>query len=77
MRALTTTLVTSAALFANEALACPACAVSKEQSQAAFIGTTALLTFLPLIVVGGVAFWLIKQARAADAAEQQAVPDAG
>ncbi len=40
-------------LATDPALACPVCTgIEEEASRKAFVGTTALLTFLPLILVG-------------------------
>jgi hypothetical protein len=45
------------------AFACPGCIAANEENRNAFLFTTALLTFIPLIAIGGVARWL--QGRAA------------
>lgn len=54
------------------ALACPVCFSAKnEASRVAFLGTTVFLTALPLLMVGGVVMWLMKQAEAAGRAEAE------
>jgi cbb3-type cytochrome oxidase subunit 3 len=51
--------------------ACPVCTAGRDEAnRVAFIATTAFLTFLPLLMVGGVIWWLFRRARrhAVDAA---------
>ena len=49
-------------------LACSVCMSGREEAnRAAFIGTTALLTVLPLIIIGGTVWYLRKRARALEA----------
>ena len=38
--------------------ACPGCIAANEENRNAFLFTTALLTFIPLIAIGGVVRWL-------------------
>ena len=46
-------------MLAGTADACPVCFQAKnDASRVAFIATTAFLTGLPLLLVGGVAWWL-------------------
>lgn len=44
-------------------LACSVCGYTKEDSQIAFIVTTALLTFVPLLFIGAVVYYLRKVSR--------------
>lgn len=44
-------------------LACSVCGYTEEDSQVAFIVTTALLTFVPLLFIGGVVYYLRKVSR--------------
>ncbi|MDQ8185355.1 hypothetical protein [Pelagicoccus sp. SDUM812002] len=43
--------------------ACSVCAVGKEEARAAYYATTAILSFLPLIMIGGVVYYLFKRNR--------------
>ena len=43
--------------------ACSVCGYAAEESRRAFILTTALLTFVPLIFIGGVLYYLKKRHR--------------
>ena len=54
------------------AQACAVCFQAKsDASRVAFIATTAGLTFLPLIVIGGVAWWVRRQFVKADQARSE------
>jgi hypothetical protein len=44
-------------LYAFEALACPNCTNPREKNRVAYLVTTALLTFGPLLSVGGIVWW--------------------
>lgn len=44
--------------LADGALACPVCGFGQDKARGAFIATTALLTFLPLGMIGGIIVWL-------------------
>ena len=44
----------------SQADGCPVCFSAKEGSREAFIGTTIVLSLLPLLMIGGIAFWLKK-----------------
>ena len=44
--------------FAGDALACAVCGFGAGESQNAFLLTTGLLTFVPLMFIGGVVFYL-------------------
>jgi len=45
------------------ALGCSVCFVSKRENLMAFFGTGVLLSMLPFLLVGGIAFWLYRQAK--------------
>jgi hypothetical protein len=51
------------ALAIQGSYACSACAVANEQTRYAYYATTALLTFLPLLMIGGVVFYIAKKSR--------------
>lgn len=46
--------------------ACPVCGAGPEESQGAYIAMTALLSLLPLALMGGIVFWLYRSQRAFD-----------
>ena len=48
---------------ATPLLACSVCGYASEASRTAFIVTTGLLTFVPLLFVGGVLWYLKKKSR--------------
>lgn len=64
-RAALATLAGAALLAApRTALACAVCMSGQDDSvRAAFLGTTALLSLLPLAMVGGLVGWLWRRAR--------------
>jgi cbb3-type cytochrome oxidase subunit 3 len=44
--------------------ACSVCSAGRDEAnRVAFIATTAFLTFLPLLMIGGVVWWLFRRAR--------------
>ena len=46
------------------AAACPVCGSAKnEENQIAYLATTGFMTFLPLILVGGLILWIRKRVR--------------
>lgn len=49
--------------FVGAVEACSVCAVAKEEARAAYYATTAILSFLPLIMIGGVIYYLFKKSR--------------
>lgn len=55
--------VLAVALVPELARACSVCSGGSEQSRTAFIVTTAFLSILPPLLVGGFAFWLRARAR--------------
>ncbi len=54
------------AALPDVAFACPGCIAGTEENRVAFLVTTGLLTFLPLLMIGGVVYWLRKRARRAE-----------
>ncbi len=56
------------------AQACPVCTGADDESvNAAFLAGTILLSVLPLIWIGGVAWWLVRRARRLQAEEAAGV----
>jgi hypothetical protein len=53
--------------------ACPVCSTGFEQNREAFIETTAIMSFLPLALIGGVAYYWRKKSR--ERAEDEAERD--
>jgi hypothetical protein len=45
-------------LLSNVAFACPVCGFGQDKARGAFIATTAIMTFLPLTMIGGLIVWL-------------------
>ena len=67
----------AAVATANVAAACPVCGqTTNEESQIAFIVTTAFMTFLPLLMMGAVVLWVWHRARRADAEPDERRADA-
>ena len=60
--ALRASILLTLTLMATPLLACSVCGYASEESQSAFILTTALLSFAPLTFVGGVIWYLKKKA---------------
>ena len=54
--------------------ACAVCFSGKDESRTAYIATTALLTFLPLGLVGGFVAWVWRRSRAIERAHAEAAP---
>jgi hypothetical protein len=53
--------------------ACPVCGVGRDdETRTAFILTTAFLTLLPLAMLGGIVWWLVRRARQLEASWQDA-----
>jgi hypothetical protein len=59
---------------ARSAAACSVCFSASEEARAAYYGTTALLILLPLLMVGGLVYWLHRVARAQQSAAAGADP---
>lgn len=58
-----TALLLSFFSFVGAAQACSVCVVGKEEARVAYYATTAILSFLPLIMIGGVIYYLFKKSR--------------
>jgi hypothetical protein len=57
------------------ARACPVCFAARDEAERiALLGTTVFLTALPVIMVGGIIYWIAKRSRELD--EDQAAPPA-
>jgi len=55
-------------LGASTAYACPVCFSAKDEAQRqAFFDTTIFLTLLPLVLIGGVIYWVARRSRQLDA----------
>ncbi len=62
-----TLILTAAMLLVHDvAWACPVCFDPNEQSRGVFLLTTAVMTFVPLILIGGVVYWLWRRSEALD-----------
>jgi hypothetical protein len=61
IRATLTLGIASLAIQAGQA--CSACSVADEETRYAYYATTALLSFLPLFMIGGVVFYIAKKGR--------------
>jgi len=62
---------TLSGLVPGVALACPKCfAVRDKATQLAFLGTTILLTSLPVLMIGGVIVWVARRSRELDSASR-------
>ena len=57
------TLIGFALLGAHAAQACSVCAVGKEEARAAYYATTAVMSLLPLCMIGGVVYFISKKSR--------------
>jgi len=47
----------------HSAFACSVCATATDEARYAYYGTTALLSLLPLCMVGGIIYYIIKKSR--------------
>jgi len=54
--------------------ACTVCGVGKEESRVAFILTTGILTFVPLIVIGFVIYYIYRQVKARESEVSNNIP---
>ena len=63
--------------FAQPALACSVCFVSKKENLMAFFATGVLLSLLPFVLVGGIGLWLYRQAKAQRSLRNNAEETAG
>lgn len=58
-------------LNSGELLACAVCGVGKEESRMAFMITTALLTVVPLTMIGFIVHYIYRQVKIRAAEEEQ------
>ncbi len=49
--------------FAQLAAACSVCATGKEEARGAYYLTTAIMSLLPLCLIGGVAYYVAKRSK--------------
>lgn len=63
-------LLLAAMLLPAQALACPVCSAGRDDAaREAFFATTVFLSLLPLGMFGGIVYWLVRRARAAESSE--------
>ncbi len=62
-------------LSVDVARACPSCASPLEENRQAFVDTTIFLTVVPLMMIGGLIWWIRRKVRERDAALEIAVPE--
>jgi hypothetical protein len=60
---------------ANSALACPSCASPLEENRQAFVDTTIFLTVVPLMLIGGMIWWIRRRIRAMEDTPEIPVPE--
>ncbi len=53
-------------LVSSFSYGCSVCGFSKEESRKAFLFTTALLTFLPLSIIGGAGYYVFRRLKGYD-----------
>jgi hypothetical protein len=51
-------IAAAAALVSSSAWACPACMVSNPKTAATYLGMTIVMSALPILLVGGIGYWL-------------------
>jgi hypothetical protein len=56
-------VVLSSMAMSSQALACSACGFGEDPTRWAFIFTTGLLTFIPLLMIGSVVFLIYKRSK--------------
>jgi hypothetical protein len=61
--------------LADSAAACPSCASPLEENRQAFVDTTIFLTIVPLMMIGGLIWWIRRKTRELDQAPEIPVPD--
>lgn len=49
--------------LSSVASACTVCAVGREEARGAYYATTALMTLVPLLGIGGLAYYISKKSR--------------
>lgn len=60
---------------ADLARACPSCASPLEENRQAFVDTTIFLTVVPLMLIGGMIWWIRRKAREMEEAPEIPVPE--
>ncbi len=60
----------------SAALACAVCGTLPERTQTAYVSMTALLTFLPLGVLGALVYLAVRRIRAAESTASVSLPQA-
>ena len=60
---------------ADSALACPSCASPLEENRQAFVDTTIFLTVVPLMMIGGLIWWIHRRARQMEQPPEIQVPE--
>ena len=75
VRVCASALAVAATLAVDVAYACPSCASPLEENRQAFVDTTIFLTVVPLMMIGGLIWWIRRKVRERDAALEIAVPD--
>lgn len=65
-RALSVAAALGIACLADVARACPSCASPLEENRQAFVDTTIFLTVVPLMMIGGLIWWIRRKVRERD-----------
>ncbi len=65
-------VVVAVTLLARAAEACPSCVDPRDSARSAMIGSTIVLSLLPLAFIGAVVTWVVRRERAAAVARLQA-----
>lgn len=60
---------------ADLAHACPSCASPLEENRQAFVDTTIFLTVVPLMLIGGLIWWIRRKVRQMEQAPEIPVPE--
>jgi hypothetical protein len=76
MRGWLASMAVAAASAANLVSACPSCASPLEENRQAFVDTTIFLSLAPLLMIGGLIWWMRRKARQMEDAPEIQVPDA-
>ncbi len=59
-------LVVVLMFVAEPAFACAVCFDANDESRGAFLGTTILLSLMPLAMIGGLVYWVWRRSKAQD-----------
>jgi hypothetical protein len=65
-------LALAASTLSSEALACTVCGFGNDPSKGAFIATTGIMTFIPLIMLGAVVWYIWRRTKTLGAASEDA-----